>query len=196
MMTAVEMTGRRFGILTVIARAAHPSPHAHWICRCDCENEIVACGKALRKGQYSCGCVNLGKRTHGQTNTGTYQSWIDMRRRCNDPENAGYVNYGARGISVCARWQSFENFLADMGHRPSGYSIERIDNDGNYEPSNCCWLPLEKQSRNRRSVRRVLCDGPALPFSEAASKSGLNKTTVHYRIKAGWPEERLLEPVR
>ena len=83
----------------------------------------------------------------------TRQTWWNMYRRCNDPKTIGYENYGGRGIKVCERWKSFENFLADMGDKERGYSIERINNDGDYEPENCKWIPVNDQWRNRRETR-------------------------------------------
>jgi hypothetical protein len=93
-------------------------------------------------------------RTHGQAargGTGTYHAWRDMRRRCTDPSSADWVRYGGRGITVCSRWDRFDDFLADMGQRPDGVTLDRINNDGNYDPDNCRWTTWHEQGRNRRS---------------------------------------------
>ncbi len=120
------------------------------------------------------------------TGTPTYFSWVDMRRRCNDPKNIGYANYGGRGITVCERWQhSFENFVADMGMRLPGYSIERRNNDGNYEPGNCYWLPKGKQALNRRNNIYVEVGGARVTAKEASRLLGVEYNTFLYRLKSG-----------
>lgn len=180
-----DLEGQRRGMLTIGKRVPSPQAHAVWSCICDCGNWTEIASNNLRK-QHSCGCTNLGRRTHNMSDTPTYLSWIDMRRRCNDPENVGYANYGARGIAVCDRWQnSFENFLSDMGERPKGHSIERRNNNDGYHPANCCWLPKNKQSLNRRGNVYVEVDGESITAAEAARKLGVKYTTFLYRLNAG-----------
>lgn len=125
---------------------------------------------------------------HGQSETREYATWTAMRERCSNPKANNYHLYGARGIRVCERWDSFENFIADMGPRPAGYSIERIDNDGNYEPSNCQWIPLSEQSRNRRrsysaeddqNIRDAAARG--LCFTEIAKLLGKSHSSITSR---------------
>lgn len=188
-----NMAGLRFGMLNVQHLVKTELSGSHWLCRCDCGTACVVSGKNLRKGQHSCGCVSLGRRAHGQTLTATYRCWVEMRRRCANPDRVAFKNYGGRGISVCDHWQVFENFVSDMGEVPAGHTIERTDNDKGYSPANCVWLPKELQSRNRRSARKVTFRGEQMCMSEAARKAGLNVTTVHYRIKAGWPSDRIFE---
>ena len=157
------MTGQRFGRLTVVERVPSRA-EAHWRCLCDCGNTSVLRGSILRDGQVrSCGCylrdrLRRVNTVHGQAVRGhmtpTYNSWMQMRRRCRDPKHGQWANYGGRGITVCDRWRdSFANFLADMGERPDGTSIDRIDNDGNYEPGNCRWATPLEQSHNKRNTR-------------------------------------------
>jgi len=156
MATVIDITGRRFSrwvVLSLYAKGA--GAHATWVCQCDCGTRSVVDGVHLRRGKTrSCGCLRTEQlTTHGYTagyTRSTYRIWDAMRQRCTNPNHSHYRRYGGRGISVCHRWlHSFEDFLADMGPRPEGYSIERINNDGNYEPSNCKWIPLADQQKNR-----------------------------------------------
>ncbi len=131
-------------------------------------------------------------RTHGMTGTSTHVIWLGMIQRCRDPNAQDWDRYGGRGIKVCERWQSFENFLADMGVRPDGMSVERDDNDGDYTPDNCRWATRSEQQRNRRSNVLLTYNGETLCVAEWAIRTGINRMTLHTRINRDWPVERIL----
>ena len=125
--------------------------------------------------------------------TPTYRIWIAMRSRCTNPNNAGFHKYGGRGIKVCARWQSFENFFADMGERPEGMTLEREDNDGNYEPTNCRWATPAEQSRNTRRNRMLTYAGETLCMADWAERRGVGWDTLYHRLRRH-PVEVALDP--
>ena len=174
--------------------------------RCECGNRVTVLLASLRKGQTtSCGCrrrevsIESGKnsRTHGYSGTPTFKSWDNMRQRCNNPQDDHYLNYGGRGIVVCQRWQgSFENFLTDMGQRPVGCSIDRVDNDGNYEKENCRWATPKQQGRNRRNNVLLTYMGVTCCIGEWAHRTGITGGAIHQRIRRGWSvEDTLTTPV-
>jgi hypothetical protein len=142
-----------------------------------------------------------GNTRHGHASrsgkSATWLTWASMIRRCTMPSQDSYPLYGGRGIVVCERWQTFENFLADMGEKPAGTSIERIDSDGNYEPSNCRWATMKEQQRNRRGNRHITNAGLTMTAAEWAERTGLPSSAIRSRLdKLGWPVERALtEPL-
>jgi len=154
-----DLVGQRFGRLVV--KAMVYERHAKCLCRCECGKEKVIRVSSLRAGcSNSCGCLasqRIAKANyrHGQSSSPEWRVWRAMRQRCQDPSCTAYKDYGGRGISVCERWDnSFEAFLADMGPRPAGMQIDRTNNDGNYEPSNCRWVTCKENSNNRRKAKK------------------------------------------
>lgn len=153
-----DETGKRYGMLTVLGLAQRSGPRrgAMWRCICDCGNERSVFGTQLRRGtvNMSCGCQkNRHNVRHGLYRSQIYSRWKGMVKRCRNPNDTSYPNYGGRGIQVCDRWLSFENFLSDMGHPPPGMSLDRIDPNGDYEPNNCRWADASAQADNRRNSR-------------------------------------------
>lgn len=136
--------------------------------------------------------------THGLSRTPEYRAWKEMVRRCTNPKCAAWPNYGGRGITVCERWLDLHAFIADMGPRPGpGYEIDRIDNDGNYDPGNCRWVTVKRNARNRRSNRMLEFRGEEHPLAEWCERLGLPRDTVRKRLEAGWSVDKALTtPVR
>jgi hypothetical protein len=169
-MLFIDLTQKRFGRLLVVKNTGTVKHGAHyWLCRCDCGTEKEISGRLLRKGETtSCGCKarELSSRRrlrHGMSETRKYSCWLAMKRRCTNEGGDHWYLYGGRGITVCDRWMnSFEAFYADMGPCPPGCTIERKNVNGHYEPSNCCWLPADKQSANRRPASEWSRRSPAL----------------------------------
>jgi hypothetical protein len=164
---------------------AHHGTKQYVRCRCVCGVERDVQLGALEGGQsLSCGCLRAELRLkHGRTHTVEHSTWLSMRGRCLNPKSRDWPDYGGRGIRVCARWNNFSNFLADMGPRPSHeYSIDRINNDGDYEPGNCRWATDIEQANNKRSKRLITCNGETLTLTAWAKRLGINKSSLHFRL--------------
>lgn len=162
----INRTGMRYGMLTVVShshsvfRSKRHGSYQFWNCICDCGGTTVVLANNLINGNTtSCGCqgsrATLRERmtTHGMTGSPAYKVWQGMLDRCRYPSHVSWEYYGAKGVKVCERWMSFENFIADMGDRPDGMTLDRIDPFGDYEPSNCRWADWETQAKNKRGNR-------------------------------------------
>lgn len=197
-----NLVGRKYNQLTVLeyggSRQFSKSRESTWKCRCVCGKELVVAQRYLvTGGTKSCGCiVGKHKRTHGATGTTEYRAWDAMRRRCNDAGDTRYPGYGGRGIRVCERWMKFENFIADMGIRPSAdHSLDRYpNNDGNYEPGNCRWATRVQQSNNRRSSRTLTINGQTKTYAQWERQVGLPAGRIFKRLKIGWSPDEVLQP--
>lgn len=178
-----DLTGQRFGRLVVLEEAGRRNRHPVWRCRCDCGGEHITAGVSLRAGlTKSCGCLRSGK-----TKTRAYAVWVGMVRRCTKSTDGSYSAYGGRGIKVCSRWMTFENFQADMGEPQPGMQIDRIDNNGHYEPGNCRWATRTEQARNKRNNRLITSDSVTLTLAEWAERAGVTPDTIAQRLRKGWP---------
>lgn len=159
-----DLIGQRFSRLLVLKRDLNiggKGKQIKWICQCDCGNITSSGSYELRKGTTkSCGCFSRYRDhtqdniRHGMHKTRTYHSWEQMKQRCQNPKATRYPSYGAVGITVCERWQLFDNFFADMGDRPEGKTLDRINPFGNYEPGNCRWATYKEQANNQRRHRK------------------------------------------
>ena len=201
-----DMTGMVFERLTVIryiGKRGTSQKVPHWVCHCICGEERIVAGPHLRSGHTkSCGCWarerSANNRTHGHSTGGmttqVYNTWVCMRSRCTNKNSDQYPYYGGRGIEVCERWmRSFESFLEDMGKPPKHTrTLDRIDVDGHYEPSNCRWASRKDQARNRSSNSMLTFQGKTQCQSAWAEEMGISAKSLSYRITHGWSTERAL----
>jgi hypothetical protein len=201
----MNLRGRKFGRLTVVGRAPDLDHNARWWCRCTCGSlRTFFQGNLVRSLSRSCGCLKkelAGTHcvTHGRTGTKMYRIWGDMWARVRGSAKNCRHRYFGR-ITCCKRWLKFENFLADMGERPVGMTLGRIDNDGPYSPKNCRWETPKQQARNRRTSRTFTFNGVTATIAEWGDRlasRGLNQFVILYRIRAGWsPEAVVNTPLR
>lgn len=194
----LDITGMRFGRLVAVSPSHRVAGKWSWNFVCDCGKQIKAVGASVKYGQRrSCGCLfaEVAKSVntkHGMSGTSEHNIWMGMIGRCNNPRNARFKDYGGRGISVCSRWMKFENFISDMGARPKGCSMDRIDNDGPYSPANCRWSNRVSQANNARSNKKITCRGMTMGEAEWARFRGIKRTTVQHRLRVGWSVEEAL----
>ena len=204
----IDLAGQRFGRLVAIELVGkNRHKQLKWLCQCDCGKKKIVTGYHLKsENTKSCGCLlkeNIVNTRHGHSRKGkwsrTYKAWAAMTKRCINPKDISYKNYGGRGIEVCDRWKIFENFLTDMGESPTDrHQIDRIDNNDNYYPENCRWATPRENSRNRRNSIVVIYNNKAQHLKILAEKFNINYHTLWNRIyKHNWPiKEALTIPVK
>lgn len=191
-----DLTGQRFGQLLVIERAEDKTtglkPKVMWRCRCDCGKETVVWGSSLTQGTtVSCGCKKI---KHGYANKERlYQTWKNMRRRCYDPSNKRYAQYGGRGIKICPEWDDyavFRSWAMSNGYRDD-LTIDRIDVNGDYCPENCRWSTTTEQMNNMTRNRIISFCGKSMTMSEWARELGISYSTMNHRVQRGWSMDRI-----
>jgi len=201
-----DLTGQTFNRLTVIAFAYRKEGRTFWLCECSCptKTRLPVRANCLKNNNnnntQSCGCQKIDAATrHGHNAIAanrkpspTYVSWQRMHARCTNPHNDQYARYGALGITVCHRWQDFRNFLADMGERPTGLTLDRLDVDGNYAPTNCRWATPLQQAQNRRNNRLLTYEDCTQSVSAWAETLRIPRTVLQDRFRRGWTDTEIL----
>lgn len=188
----IDLTGQKFGKLTVVKRAENVKRKVYWDCVCECgESKTIVSSSIIGGHTKSCGCLKaetIGniRATHRMSNTTEYNSWRAMVERCTNQKYRYYHEYGGRGIKICDRWKSFANFISDMGEKPSPkHSIDRIDVDGNYEPSNCKWSSQSEQCKNRRTQKSNKSGTTGVYYSNNEKRWIAQITHLGNRIRLG-----------
>lgn len=203
----VDITGQKFGRLTVLSvhQSSHPGSRTKWLCQCECGNTTIVTISRLRNGKTkSCGC--LRKETcrknftiHGSYKLPLHAVWNTMLSRCNNKNSSSYLDYGGRGISVCEEWHKYELFEAwafSHGYI-SGLTIERVNNEKGYNPENCIWISKRQQARNKRNTRYLSFNGVSKSVLDWSDEVGISTSTIYARIRMGWSiKDALSKPVR
>lgn len=200
----IDLTGKKLGRWKVLYRCANKMmPYGRsfhvWMCECECGVRREVAGPNLRKGiSKSCGCLHkeivvAGNTTHGGSYSVEFGVWLGIMQRTNNPNSERFMDYGGRGIKVSERWHKFENFIADMGKRPRGTTIERKDNDKGYNSSNCIWASRKNQNNNKRNNRLLTFKDETKTISQWAEQFGLKYMTLRARVtNYGWSVEKAL----
>lgn len=200
----IDLTGKPFGRLTV-RKQIHGTKYTSWECSCSCGQIIIATTNSLRsKKTKSCGCLRreLGAKmltTHGMNNSPEHRAWRHMKERCCNPNTKDFKNYGGRGITICEEWRkSFMAFFNYIGKKPhKNYSIDRINNNGNYEPGNTKWSDKKTQANNSRRNYHITIDGVTKNIAQWADEKSISRFTICNRLHMGWsPEKSVLHPAR
>lgn len=196
--TLNQLTGQRFGKLTVIKRAEQNSKsgNAMWVCKCDCTNDVTVIGSHLRSGHTtSCGCNRISERSMGHSKDRLYRTWMGMHNRCYNHNHDRFKWYGGKGISICDEWHEFISFRAWA--LSNGYTdeltIDRIDADRNYCPDNCKWVDMKVQANNRSNNRILQYRDKQYTATQLAEAHGLSPHTVFNRLKLGWDVDQIVE---
>jgi hypothetical protein len=202
-----DLTGETFGRLKVIGlRTWQESGRRMWACVCECGEKVSVSTKSLRNGsKQSCGCLHrertkLANTTHGQSvgykRSREFTQWHNMMNRCSNAKSDRWKSYGERGVEVCERWTTFENFLLDMGKCPEGLTLERSDVNDGYSPDNCVWATRKMQSRNKTNTKWVTYQGVTKCLADWCEELGLKYGTVNYRLRSGWTSDEAFNGVR
>ena len=202
---ALELTGQRFGKLVAIERCGEDRHgHAKWLCLCDCGKETIAFGSLLKNGNtQSCGCYRLARiSSHNLSKNKLYTEWWGIKTRCFNEKFKHYKDYGGRGITVCDLWKnSFDAFYEYVSRLPhfgeDGFTLNRIDNDGNYEPNNVEWADKITQANNKRNNRLLTHNGKTQTVAKWANETGIMSSVIIKRLNLGWSVDKVLStPVR
>jgi len=195
-MVAIDLTGKKFGRLTILSRSENSKQgQAMWLCLCDCGNKHTVKSIILRRGiSKSCGCLEIesrhtNHRTHGHTSKGTsptFHSWSGMMNRCTNETHISFHRYGGRGITVTPRWHNFQNFLDDMGVKPKGLSLDRINNSLPYSHENCRWATATQQARNKTTNHLLTHNEETKCLQEWANMLGISSSSLSCRLNSGW----------
>lgn len=195
----LNLVGRVFGRLRVISEAAKNGRMVMWNCLCDCgKNTVARRGDLLSGGTSSCGCLKSdttakNNSTHGDSRTPEHMIWCSMLQRCRNKNSKKFKDYGGRGITVCERWLTYENFISDMGRRPSPkHSIERRDNNAGYSPENCVWATRIEQNNNQRDNVIITLNGQSRTMSQWSRVVGIDEGVLQQRRKRGWSDFEIL----
>lgn len=204
-----DLTGKKFGRLLVIERRANKKGKTYWFCKCDCGNYTTVMATKLASGETkSCGCIrkeNTSKMfaKHHLTKKSLHNAWLNMKNRCDNPKFVEYKHYGGKGVTYCNEWRNFENFM--FWALSNGYSdkkdangrnllsLDRIDTNGNYEPSNCKWSTRIEQARNKTNNKRYDYEGNIYCLSALAEISPVTVDTIRLRLKKGWSVKLAVE---
>lgn len=189
---AIDLTGQQFGRWTVIGRSPKSARNALWICKCACGTVREVSSIHLRSGSsQSCGCLNRERlreawTTHGMSRSREYESWKQAKQRCHNPNHPQFPDWGGRGITMCPEWRNdFRAFFAYMGPRPDGHTLDRIDNNGNYEPGNCRWATRKQQQRNRSNTVMFEYAGERLSAADWSERLGISADKLKRYVRNG-----------
>lgn len=198
----VDLTGRKFNKLTVIKRADNDGKFVTWLCECECGNTVTVRGNNIKSGNTSsCGCNNhtgKGKYKHGLSDSRLYSIWEHMKARCNNKHSKDYSNYGLRGIKVCEQWndnfKTFKEWALSNGYNKT-LTIDRINNNEGYNPSNCRWVERKTQNNNTRRNIYITYNGVTMTLSQWTEKLNLSYMKIYKRLKKGQPFEEAIREV-
>lgn len=196
MKNKIETIGLRFGRLLVLEESGKGNRGYNYLCQCDCGEKKVINGSVMRKGKVlSCGCLRSETTAaknfvHGLIHTGAYKSWKAMKTRCTNPSQRAYKTYGALGFDPS--WEVFENFVRDMGERPAGMTLERIDNSKGYSKENCRWATVAEQNRNTRQNKYITHNGKTMCMRDWARETNIPYPTIQDRVRRNLTPEQIL----